>query len=257
MIDYPGTDDLPSDGVPIRQAATLLLLADRPDLHTVFPGGALDPEDSDARWPGLVRGLQPGDADDALGIGPGSLAFWIAAVRETIEEVGVAVGLGRDLVDHRDDLDNGRVRLCDLVGPAGLDLSGVHPVARWVTPIGGPKRYDTFFFVAAAPPDADPMADGAEAVDVDWMRPAEALDRWRSGGLTMIGPTISMLERLAGFGSSAEALAAAAESNGTHRRRTRVTDLKRYPGYEVTDAREAMGWAWFPPGEGGSGTTAP
>ena len=107
MTDYPRTDDLPSDGVPVRRAATLLLLADRPDLHvltlrrttrstfvadhTLFPGGALDPDDGDARWPDLVRGWTPGSADDALGTGPGALAFWIAAVRETIEEVGIAV----------------------------------------------------------------------------------------------------------------------------------------------------------------------
>ncbi len=62
-----------TDGVPIRSAATILLVADRPDLqvltlrrtdastfvagHTLFPGGAVDDGDHDPRWPSLVTGL--------------------------------------------------------------------------------------------------------------------------------------------------------------------------------------------------------
>lgn len=278
--EYPRTDDLPSDGVPVRSAATLLLLDDRPDLHvltlrrttrstfvadhTLFPGGALDPDDGDARWPDLVRGWTPASADDALGTGPGALAFWIAAVRETIEEVGIAVGLGGEVVAHRHDLDSGRSRLSDLVGNDGLDLSGVHPVARWVTPTGGLKRYDTFFFVAAAPLGAEPVADGTEAVAVDWMRPTEALECWQAGELTMISPTISMLQCLEGFGTTAEALAAAAVANGAPRRRARIldesSDLVRFPGdpgYEAVGTREALGWVWIPSHEGGFGTPEP
>ena len=277
---YPRTDELPSDGVPIRPAATLLLLDDRPDLHvltlrrttrstfvadhTLFPGGALDPDDSDDRWPDLVRGLRPDAADEALGTGPGALAFWIAAVRETIEEVGLAVGLDTAVVAHRSDLDAGRTRLSDLVGPDGLNLSGVHPVARWVTPTGGPKRYDAFFFVAAAPSGAEPVADGTEAVAVDWMRPTEALDRWQAGELTMISPTISMLQCLEGFETSADALAAATAAKGAPRRRARVLDesrdLVRFPGdpgYEAVGTREALGWVWLPSHGWGSGATAP
>jgi 8-oxo-dGTP pyrophosphatase MutT (NUDIX family) len=277
---YPRTDDIPLDGVPIRPAATLLLLDDRPDLHvltlrrttrstfvadhTLFPGGALDPDDSDDRWPDLVRGLTPGEADDALGTGPGALAFWIAAVRETIEEVGIAVGLDTAVVAHRSDLDTGRVRFSDLEVSEGLDLSGIHPVARWVTPTGGPKRYDTFFFVAAAPSEAEPVADGTEAVAVDWMRPADALDRWRAGELTMISPTISMLQCLEGFETSADALEAATAAKGAPRRRARILDesmdLVRFPGdpgYEAVGTREALGWVWLPSHGGCSGTTAP
>ncbi len=270
--DYPRTGDLPTDGVPIRPAATLLLLDDRPDLHvlalrrttrstfvanhTLFPGGALDPDDHDPRWPDLVQGWTPADADEALGVDAGALAFWVAAVRETIEESGIAVGCTPDVVAHRTGLDAGTVHLSDLLAnDGGLDLSGVWPVARWVTPAGGPKRYDTYFFAAAAPPGAEAVADGTEAVGVEWMRPADALDRWRDGGLTMISPTISMLQCLEPYGTAAEALAVAEAAQGAPRRRARVLDesldLVRFPGdpgYEAAGTREAYGWVWLPSG---------
>ena len=268
---YPAvaTAELPTDGVPIGAAATILLLADRPDLqvlalrrttrstfvadHTVFPGGAIDPGDHDPRWSGLVDGLTSDAADRGLMVDGGGLGHWIAAVRETIEEVGVLLGTGdRSLLDRRRDLDRGRASFVDLVGAGGrLDLAGIHPVSRWVTPMPSPKRYDTYFFVAAAPDDAEPVADGHEAVSVDWWRPADALDAWRVGGLTMISPTISMLQRLAGYSSTAEVLAAA--TSGAPRETVRILDESQDPvlfpgdpGYDAPGTREAMGWVWLP-----------
>ena len=174
------------DGVPIRSAATILLVADRPDLqvltlrrtdsstfvagHTLFPGGAVDAGDHDPRWPSLVTGLTAATAAERLGVADG-LGYWTAAVRETVEEVGVAVGttdpgLAARMVAHRHDLEAGRVGLADLVhdGATRLDLSGIHAVSRWVTPMPSIKRYDTYFFVATVDPDVQPVVDGREAV---------------------------------------------------------------------------------------------
>src|SRR4051794_30727084 len=93
------------DLVPIQDAATLLLVDDRPDLQvlclrrragsafvggmTVFPGGGLDPEDHDPRYEGRTGGRTTDDANKRLDLPEGGLAYWIAVARETFEEAGV------------------------------------------------------------------------------------------------------------------------------------------------------------------------
>src|ERR1700674_5055333 len=92
-------------GPTIRDAATVILVSDRPDLHvlmlertrravfgpgaTVFPGGAVD---ADERYPRLlarVVDLDDGAASAEHGVGAGGLGFRVAAVRECFEEAGI------------------------------------------------------------------------------------------------------------------------------------------------------------------------
>ena len=273
-VDVPRST-LPTDGVPIRPAATVVLVDDRPDLHvlalrrtdastfvaghTLFPGGAVDDGDHDDRWPDLV--VTPSDESSTLA---DPLAMRVAAVRETIEEVGIALGvddptLARALVARRRDLEAHRVDLADLLvaaGPAGaapLDLTVLHPVARWITPMPSNKRYDAAFFLARCPAGAEPVVDGREAVHAEWMRPADALARWEAGELTMISPTVGVFQRLAGHGDATSAMAAAAA--GTPARQASVldesTDRVRFEGDEGLDdpgRRLTMGWVWLDPG---------
>jgi 8-oxo-dGTP pyrophosphatase MutT (NUDIX family) len=269
------TADLPTDGVPILAAATVLIVDDRPDLkvltmrrsaassfvagHTVFPGGRLDDVDRDPAWTSLVTGLDPDDADRALSVADGGLAHWIAAVRETLEEVGLMIGFDDPtLVAQRRSIEGGDLRFRDALAAAGcrLDLSGMHPVGRWVTPPPSEKRYDTYFFVARAAPGAEPVADGREAVEVGWIRPVEALELWQAGEMTLISPTISMFQRLAGFGSADEVLAAAAYRAPAVQARVLVdpvhgegSSLVWWPGdagYTAPGTRPTMGWMWLP-----------
>ena len=194
MADYDPwvpVGDLPTDGVVIRPASTVILVDDRPELqvlvlrrreasvfvggHTVFPGGAVDPDDRDPLWSSLTVGITSSEADQALRVS-GARAFWIAAVRETIEEVGLVVGFpAQSLVDHRYALDRGEERFTELVTSTGqlLDLSGIHPISRWVTPMSSPRRYDTYFFLARAPGGIEPCVDGREAVKAEWATPSE------------------------------------------------------------------------------------
>ena len=72
-------------------------------------------------------------------------------------------------------------------------------------------RFDTWFFAAAAPPEAEPSVDGSECVDARWVRPADALAAHARGELLLVFPTIKNLERLGETGSVAETLAAARE----------------------------------------------
>ena len=112
----PGPDS-PADpiAVAVRNAATVILVSDRPDLHvlvlertsraafgpgaTVFPGGAVDRGDGDPELTRRVRGLDDETADREQGIRAGGLAYRLAAVRECFEEAGIL--LAREAASNR------------------------------------------------------------------------------------------------------------------------------------------------------------
>ena len=185
----------------------------------VFPGGRVDEVDGAAAIEDFCTGLDDATASEALGLDHGGLAFWVAAVRECFEEAGVLLARRRDGGPPRvDDAEVVRravhagelsmVDLCrrhDLV----LDLSEIRYVAHWVTPVGESRRFDTRFFLAAAPPGQDGQHDDAELVDSRWVRPADALAEVEAGDLLMLPPTLANLRTLAASGSVAAALAAA------------------------------------------------
>ena len=112
---------------------------------------------------------------------------------------------------HPDDGGHAAAALRELEEEAGLRLRDVEqlvPFSRWITPAEVKNRFDTLFFVAEAPPDAEPRVDGAECVDARWLTPTAALEAYRRGELTLVFPTIKHLEELAGFESVAAALEA-------------------------------------------------
>ena len=69
-----------------------------------------------------------------------------------------------------------------------LDATKVEEVARFVTPLGSPRRFDARFFVALAPDDQEPQHDDGGIVDWEWVRPQDALDRFEAGEFTMMSP---------------------------------------------------------------------
>ncbi len=229
--------------VPVRDAATVMLLRDgleglevvmlRRNLQSdfvggayVFPGGGVDSADGGADVAGLCLGRDDEGASEAVGVDSGGLAFWVAAVRETFEEAGLllAVDDAGTFVDlqapdiatrfgeHRRAVDSGHRSLAAVVEEEGLRLAvdRVHYFSRWVTPLGAPRRYDTRFFVAVAPPAQEALADQREVIEHLWVRPADALARSREGRFAMIFPTIRSLEALDRFGSADEVVAHAA-----------------------------------------------
>lgn len=228
--------------VPLRDAATVLLLRDgeaglevfmlRRNLRSdfvggahVFPGGAVDPADRAADLEPLCVGRTDADASARLGIDRGGLAYWVAAIRESFEEAGVLLavdadgyvdldGAGSDRwVAHRTAVDTGTRRLVEVCQEEALRLNvgAMFYFGHWITPEGSPRRYDTRFFLAAAPERQTPVHDDHEVIANEWVRPAEALDRVAAGELTMMPPTVSCLRAIARFATVEEALAAAAE----------------------------------------------
>jgi hypothetical protein len=72
-----------------------------------------------------------------------------------------------------------------------------------------PKRFDTHFYIAEAPPDHVAIHDGGESVDSVWTRPADAVAEEASGRRTIIFPTLMNVKKLGRSPTVAEALAAA------------------------------------------------
>ena len=86
-----------------------------------------------------------------------------------------------------------------------LDLAALTIFARWITPAMMPKRFDTWFFVAAAPPDQLAVCDGWETVDAEWIDPRKALRLAAAGERSIIFPTRMNLQLLAEAANAADA----------------------------------------------------
>ncbi|HEY3054294.1 MAG TPA: NUDIX hydrolase [Thermoanaerobaculia bacterium] len=120
----------------------------------------------------------PGGAVDPADGDPGTLdAARVAAIREVFEET--AIRIERELV----------------------------PTSRWITPAGLPKRFDTWFFLAAVRRDVAVILQEAEAVDYRWIAPKDALALSGAGEFPMVFPTIKNLEAIASATSVEELLA--------------------------------------------------
>lgn len=179
----PGAELHSGEATVPRLAATVMLLrggAERLEVLMVqrnpaarFMGGA---------W------VFPGGSVDASEP-DGQVGLRAAAVRELWEEAGVSLPAAGEGAPG---------------SPAAPELVAF---ARWITPAQIKTRFDTWFYLAPAPLDAEPRVDGAEVVDFCWITPSDALAAGEAGELFLVFPTIKQLQQLSGFGSADELLA--------------------------------------------------
>ena len=211
---------MPDTPATPRSAATLILLRDgMRGLETlmierhaglrfapgalVFPGGCLS------------------DDDHAGGAG-GDLPLRMAAIRECFEECGILLARRRDesvpinagitawLVErYRRRLLEGEVSFSAMLAAEGLAAAHdlLVPFGHWVTPEIRPRRFDTLFFVAPAPPGQLTEPDGSEVVQCLWDYPRDFLQAADAGRARLIFATWMNLARLARSASAAQALA--------------------------------------------------
>jgi len=188
----------------------------------VFPGGRV--EDEDQALANRVGAIEAEEAARALGgVSPScALGFFVAAIRETFEEVGILLARARGerellsadraaaLTQHRLDVQGGQLSFRELIDSENLELAGdalaVH--AHWITPEFMPRRFDTFFFTAIAPPGQLARPDGLETTAHVWIRPEEALEQRQAHTRRIIFPTAVNLESVAGFSNASEILEA-------------------------------------------------
>ncbi|HEY0165749.1 MAG TPA: NUDIX hydrolase [Jatrophihabitans sp.] len=190
----PGSQQGASTGAAVREAATVMLLRDGPDgLQTwmlrrvpkmafapgmsVFPGGGVD-------------------AADAAGPVPATAAAVAEQFSTTVEHAAVLLrAAGRELMEETD---------------VQLPLEALRPWARWITPEVEPRRYDTYFFVAAVPDGATAAAVTGEASHADWISVAQALAEYERDERPMLPPTVVNLSELASMPSASAVLDSAA-----------------------------------------------
>jgi 8-oxo-dGTP pyrophosphatase MutT (NUDIX family) len=193
---------------PPIPAATLIVVRDRdgaaPELlmverasgmafaagALVFPGGRIDEADRD-----VAREL-------------GTDGAAIAAIRETIEETAIPIGLAplpgaAAAVELQQALVADQPLMAVLSrAQTGLDIDALTPFARWVPKFHAVRRFDTLFFVARCPPgEWQPRVIEGECAGAAWLSAAEVLEREREGDARLIFPTRRTLERLAQHGS--------------------------------------------------------
>lgn len=217
-----------AEATPARPASTVLLVRDAADgmevfmvvRHhqidfasgaLVFPGGSIDKEDFDIAADLSRCGGYHGLDDKARG-------FRVAAIRETFEECGVLLARPRGA---RELVDGARVAeiatraqgrsFGELIAAEDLELAldQLTPFAHWITPVVLPKRFDTHFFIAAAPADQLALHDGSESVDSVWINPNRALEEAKTGKYTIIFATRLNVEMLGRQNDVAAAIDAA------------------------------------------------
>jgi 8-oxo-dGTP pyrophosphatase MutT (NUDIX family) len=184
----------------------------------VFPGGKVDDDDND---PALKLYSQGGDT---MSVEQFSLA--VAALRETFEECGVLLARPRG----EDDLVSGgrllelepwakRLRdneatMLEFVEAENLDLALdllVH-FAHWMTPPLMPKRFDTHFYLVAAPADQIAVHDGSESVDSVWANPLKTIEAANAREVTLVFATRMNLTKLQTNGNVEAAINAARQT---------------------------------------------
>lgn len=186
-----------SDEVPALPAASAIVLREPFEIlmmrrHAgasfmpnawVFPGGIAE------------------DLDHELG------GLKITAARETFEETGVWLGAPLEDAEHkRRRLLAGSLSIRHLLAEGPLDPEALVLTSRWITPIGVPKRFDTYFFLAKVPRDTVATAEEHEAVGVTWIHPEDALAKHAAREMQMVFPTLRNLEALRGFATIDELL---------------------------------------------------
>ncbi|MDI3409208.1 NUDIX hydrolase [Streptomyces cavernicola] len=188
-----------------------------------YPGGGVDPRDHER----LVAWAGPSRAEWAERLGvteTEAQAIVCAAVRETYEEAGVLLAgpvsdpasvvsdtTGADWEADREALVARDLSFAEFLDRRGLvlrsDLLGAW--TRWITPEFEPRRYDTWFFVAALPEGQRTRDVSTEADRTVWIAPAEATAGYDRGELLMMPPTVATLRQLGAYDKAGDVLAAA------------------------------------------------
>lgn len=179
----------------------------------VFPGGKASKGDFDAELGGFSDGGHDWSAE--------MRALGAAAIREAFEESGILFAREAGcpvfiteerlagLEHYRHPLEKGEIALIDMLRKERLNIAfdALAHFAHWITPDNMPKRFDTHFFVAAAPTGHAGRHDGRESVDSIWISPTEAITdrkKWN-----VIFPTKLNLMKLAKSKTVDEAIATA------------------------------------------------
>ena len=185
----------------------------------VFPGGTVTPADhalaAGSEVPRATLGSTLARRADAPPDPTTTAAVYLCAIRELLEEAGVLLARERPagaghlapaqavayLAEARHRVQRAEIGLADVLGHGGwaADLDALVPFSHWVTPLGVPARYDTWFFVARMPADQEALHCNVETTLGEWTTPRALLARAAAGEVLVVFPTLRHLERIASF----------------------------------------------------------
>jgi 8-oxo-dGTP pyrophosphatase MutT (NUDIX family) len=187
----------------------------------VFPGGQVEETDNAPQLKQYIKtadDFNPGRLlqEDSLPY-PEALGFFIAAIRETFEEVGVLLGGNNngDFVSfheeeilkrynvYRRELSASQITLVQIAYSENILLfpDTLIPYAHWITPEFEKMRFDTRFFLALLPPEQMPVADATELTQSLWVTPQKALEMHCQKEIILMPPTLKTIEELSAFNS--------------------------------------------------------
>lgn len=212
---------------------------------TVFPGGGVDPRDSEAdlSWAGPDAGWWAERFTTTPEI---AQALVCAAVRETFEECGVLLASGVDgfpdpaaLRTERAALVDKSRSLAEFLRRHELTLRAdlLAPLAHWITPVVEKRRYDTRFFLAEVPPGQTADDATSEADVARWAGAQQALDAWRAGEHYLLPPTWAQLTEVARHRSVADLVAA---ERDIHPIQPSVSDGEGIAGLRFANSEEYL-----------------
>jgi len=196
-------------------------IAVQPGFHA-FLGGKVDAQDLELDVDGA--------ADDF------ERAARACAIREAFEEAGVLLGLdvasgvppAADLAAARAELIAGRATFPALARARGwrfradpLEFAG-----RWTTPAFATVRFDTCYYLARMPEGQRVDVHAAEFAEAEWVKPLDALGRWRRGEAIFVAPILWTLIALAEGAQARDADLAARLRLGPERAGTPVRRIE-------------------------------
>lgn len=182
----------------------------------VFPGGKVESTDGHSALRARCSGAES--------LGDDELRFRVAGIREVFEESGLLLArrAGVTSLLSKADVSGLRARwqlrlqldatgLFEMLEAENLLLATdlLEPFAHWVTPDFLDKRFDTRFFLAAAPAGQSAQHDGGEAVDSLWITPHQALAEGEAGRRSLVFVTAQNLRLFHGIDTVVQALAMA------------------------------------------------
>jgi glyoxylase-like metal-dependent hydrolase (beta-lactamase superfamily II)/8-oxo-dGTP pyrophosphatase MutT (NUDIX family) len=155
-----------------------------------FPGGKIESEDADIQ----VAGQMGADLS----------TFLVGAVRETFEEIGILIVRGGEkltkgqLRSLHDDLISKRSSFKEILDNWNLEINSDDFVycGYWRTPNFSPVRFETHFFITKCPRKQIPYSAVGELIDVEFIRPKEALSKWNNAEVLVSPPVLLTLQTL-------------------------------------------------------------
>ena len=182
-----------------------------------FPGGSVHESDYADGMLRRCRGISAADGRKIIGAHlprRQALGFWIAAIRELFEEVGVLLAVKEtgepltwdaelqiQLLNKRTAFRDGSLSFQSFLGSENLfsDAAGLAYFSHWHTSATPSSSIDTRFFLAAMPEPQTLLDTASEITRGRWLAPDRALQLFNRGELPIAFSTFASLRTLADF----------------------------------------------------------